>query len=64
MIYQTKLTDPLNLKKFKKLGIKVITGSELKFFVDTFILGHPVYSESLEKTLPDVIYPENLRSSG
>ena len=43
MAYQTKLTDSLNPKKFlKKLWIKVISRLELKFFIDTFILGHAV----------------------
>ena len=42
MIYQRKLTDPLNLKKFRKLWIKVISKLELKFLIDTVILGFPV----------------------
>ena len=42
MIYQTKLTDPLNPKNLQncELGIKLLSKSEIKFFVDTF-LGTP-----------------------
>ena len=43
---QTKLTDPLNPKKLK-LWSKAMSNSELKFFIDTFILGHPVEKKCL-----------------
>ena len=42
MIYQTKLTDPPDPKKFKKMLIKEMNGSELKFFLLIPFLGHPV----------------------
>ena len=43
MIYRPKLTDPLNPKKLKTVDqSKVTSSSELKFFIDTFILGHSV----------------------
>ena len=40
MIYQIKLTDPLNLKKFK-ICIKVISRLELKFFYRYLYFGSP-----------------------
>ena len=36
MIYQTKLTDLLIPNKFKNCIYKIINGSALKLFIDTF----------------------------